>query len=182
MNYHASIPLAAGALLVAAPAVDDPHFARSVVLLLAHGTEDGAMGIILNRPMDAVVGDPTSPLHPWVESAAVPAVLFEGGPVETTGFICLTEDSSAQPGVSSMDIIEDDPASVTAPHRVFRGYAGWAPGQLEAEILVGGWFVLPALRGDAFTGDPEGLWRAVLARQGGELAAIARFPADPNLN
>lgn len=182
MNYHASIPAAAGALLVAAPAVDDPNFVRSVVLLLAHGTEEGTMGVILNRPMDAVAGDPTSPLHPWVESAAAPAVLFEGGPVETTGFICLAEDVSAPPGVSSMDIVEDDPALVTVPHRVFRGYAGWAPGQLEAEILVGGWFVLPALRGDAFSDDPAGLWREVLGRQGGELAEIARFPADPNLN
>ena len=167
---------------MAAPSIEDPNFARSVVLLLAHEVTEGAMGVILNRPLDAVAGDPTSPLHPWVESAAVPAVLFEGGPVETTGFICLAEDAGAPAGVSSMDIIADDAGLVTVPHRVFRGYAGWAPGQLEAEILVGGWYVLPAVPGDPFTSDPAGLWRAVLGRQGGELAAIARFPADPNLN
>ena len=182
MNYNASIPPSAGALLVAAPSIEDPHFARSVVLLLAHETTEGAMGVILNRPLDAVAGYPTSPLHPWVESATAPAVLFEGGPVETTGFICLAENGTTAAGVSSVDIIEDDPGLVTVPHRVFRGYAGWAPGQLEAEILVGGWYVLPAIPGDAFSKDPAGLWRAVLARQGGELAAIARFPADPNLN
>ena len=167
---------------MAAPSIEDPNFARSVVLLLAHEVTEGAMGVILNRPLDAVAGDPTSPLHPWVESAAAPAVLFEGGPVETTGFICLADDSAAPAGVSSMDIIADDAGLVTVPHRVFRGYAGWAPGQLEAEILVGGWYVLPAIPGDPFTSDPAGLWRAVLGRQGGELAAIARFPADPNLN
>ena len=167
---------------MAAPSIEDPNFARSVVLLLAHEVTGCAMGVILNRPLDAVAGDQTSPLHPWVESAAAPAVLFEGGPVETTGFICLADDSAAPAGVSSMDIIADDAGLVTVPHRVFRGYAGWAPGQLEAEILVGGWYVLPAIPGDPFTSDPAGLWRAVLGRQGGELAAIARFPADPNLN
>ncbi len=172
----------AGALLVAAPAIEDPNFGRSVVLLLAHGTGEGAMGIILNRPTDGVVGDPTSPLHPWVSAAAAPAVIFEGGPVETTGFICLAQDTTTVAGVSSVDIIDDDPALCTVAHRVFRGYAGWAPGQLEAEILVGGWFVVPAETGDAFTNDPGGLWRTVLTRQGGELASIAGFPSDPNLN
>jgi putative transcriptional regulator len=172
----------AGALLVAAPAIGDPNFARSVVLLLAHGTEEGAMGVILNRPTEAVVGDRTSPLHSWVTTAAVPAVVFEGGPVETTGFICLAEDKAAAAGVSSLDILDDDPVLAAVPHRVFRGYAGWAPGQLEAEIVVGGWFVVPAQAGDAFSCDPGGLWRDVLARQGGELASIAGFPADPNLN
>lgn len=182
MNSYASILPAAGALLVAAPAIDDPNFARSVVLLLAHDPADGTMGIIINRPLETATGDSDSPLHRWVDTAAQPRVVFEGGPVETTGFICVAARPVNAAGVESIDILEDDPSLVTVPHRVFRGYAGWAPGQLEAEILVGGWYVVPAAEGDAFTVDPAGLWRTVLLRQGGELATIAGFPADPNLN
>jgi putative transcriptional regulator len=182
VNSYASILPAAGALLVAAPAIDDPNFARSVVLLLAHDPGEGTMGIIINRPLDVVTGDSASPLHRWVETSAPPGVVFEGGPVETTGFICVAARPANPSGVESMDILEDDPSLVTVPHRVFRGYAGWAPGQLEAEILAGGWYVVPAAEGDAFTEDPAGLWRSVLRRQGGELATIAGFPVDPNLN
>jgi len=66
--------------------------------------------------------------------------------------------------------------------RVFAGYAGWAPGQLENEISSGSWFVFDALPGDAFADRPDDLWAMVLRRQGGLLAAVAHYPADPSQN
>jgi len=146
---------------VAAPSIEDPNFARSVVLLLAHEVTEGAMGVILNRPLDAVAGDPTSPLHPWVESAAAPAVLFEGGPVETTGFIV---------------------AGPVLQLRVFRGYSGWGPQQLDGELDEGAWMVLPSEHDDVFSPSPDGLWRAVIRRQGGRIAWVANAPDDLSSN
>ena len=66
--------------------------------------------------------------------------------------------------------------------RVFAGYAGWAPGQLEEEIATGSWLTYSALPGDAFTERPDDLWATVLRRQGGMQAAIAFYPSDPALN
>ena len=73
-------------------------------------------------------------------------------------------------------------AAAIASLRVYAGYAGWSAGQLRAEIDEGAWYVLPAEPGDAFSGEPERLWPAVLRRQGGELAYVATYPDDPSLN
>jgi putative transcriptional regulator len=66
--------------------------------------------------------------------------------------------------------------------RIFAGYAGWSPGQLQDEIDEGAWYVVEAETGDAFTNNPEDLWRTVLRRQTGDLALMATFPDDPTLN
>jgi putative transcriptional regulator len=66
--------------------------------------------------------------------------------------------------------------------RVFAGYAGWGPGQLEREIDAGAWFVVPARPEDVMSDNPESLWKRVLRRQGGELAVVSLFPSDPSLN
>ena len=66
--------------------------------------------------------------------------------------------------------------------RVFAGYSGWSPGQLEEEIKTGSWFVVDALPGDAFVHRPDDLWPMVLRRQGGIMAAVAHFPPDASLN
>jgi putative transcriptional regulator len=66
--------------------------------------------------------------------------------------------------------------------RVFAGHAGWGPGQLDAEVEADGWYVLDAVVDDVFTSRPEGLWSQVLARQGGQLALVARMPVDPSVN
>ena len=66
--------------------------------------------------------------------------------------------------------------------RVFAGYAGWGPGQVQAEIEEGAWYVLQAEPADAFAAEPERLWQAVLRRAGGTLALVATYPDDPELN
>jgi putative transcriptional regulator len=179
-----------GRLLVATPALRDPNFERTVVLLVAH-EDGGALGVVLNRATEVAV---TEVLGPWGTLANDPAVVFEGGPVQPEAAICLARarpEAGEMVGfnrvagvVGTVDLSADPeqlrPGIVGV--RVFAGYAGWSPGQLEAEIATGSWFVFDALPGDAFAGRPDDLWSMVLRRQGGLMAAVAHFPADPTLN
>ncbi len=184
----------AGQLVVATPQLLDPHFARSVVLLLQADPEDGALGVVLNRPTGTDVAEV---LPSWADLAAAPPVVFSGGPVAPSAAICL---GHARPGASSAaySAIEGVPAGsvgtvdLDAPPeeiqrgvtevRVFAGYAGWSPGQLESEVEDGGWWVLAFLPDDAFTVRPDRLWHQVLHRQGPPIAFAASFPPDPTLN
>lgn len=173
-----------GRLLVAAPSLRDPNFSHTVVLLLDHGA-DGALGVVLNRPSDVEV---RSVLPEWATRAAQPDVLFVGGPVQTEAVVGLgridvrgEQAVEVLPGLGPLDL-SNDPAGQDAEVeavRMFAGYAGWTAGQLESEIASGGWFVLEGSADDAFTPRPEGLWRAVLTRQGGLFQTI---PADPSAN
>ncbi|MGI8775965.1 MAG: YqgE/AlgH family protein [Acidimicrobiales bacterium] len=175
-----------GRLLVAAPALRDPNFERTVVLVVAHGDE-GAVGVVLNRPSDSDVSDI---LPTWHGLATPPPVVFFGGPVALTGVICLgrSDQPEVRPGwqplfsgLGTVDL-EADPDEALTGVRVFAGHAGWSPTQLEAEVGEGAWFVLDALPGDAFVPVPENLWSTVLHRQGGALARVANFPTDPAMN
>lgn len=181
----------AGQLLVASPVLDDPNFDRTVVLLLEH-TEDGALGLVLNRPSGTSLDD-ALPL--WVEQAAQPAQVFVGGPVEPQAAICLAESLAAAepqgwrvldsvgPTLGVLDLGADPSATRGELRlRVFAGYAGWSAAQLETEISMGGWYVLDARPADVLTSAPEYLWRDVLRRQGGNLALVSTFPPDPRLN
>lgn len=171
----------AGRLLVASPTLLDPNFLRTVVLVLQHD-DDGALGVVLNRP----TGEPvTAHLPAWSGSLAEPAVVFAGGPVEPAVAIGLGRDlAGAEPtGVPSVGIVdlagEPGPLDVV---RIFSGYAGWGPGQLEGELEEEAWIVLEADPGDPFSTEPEGLWRRVLRRQGGRMAMLATMPIDPAWN
>ncbi|MFL6024953.1 MAG: YqgE/AlgH family protein [Marmoricola sp.] len=179
----------AGSLLVAAPTLSDPNFARTIVLLLDTGT-DGALGVVLNRPTELPVG---TVLAPWAEVVSGPDVLFQGGPVETDSALAVADlrDDDEPVGwrrvFASTGLVDlDAPVELLAPAfaslRIFAGYAGWSAGQLEDEISEGAWYVVPAEAGDAFLADPSGLWARVLRRQGGQLAMLATMPAEPTLN
>ncbi|MFQ5380983.1 MAG: YqgE/AlgH family protein [Dehalococcoidia bacterium] len=179
-----------GKLLVATPAITDPNFSRTVLLLCTHN-EEGAFGLVLNRPMtDLKVVDQ---LPIWSEQVAAPAVFFRGGPVEPAAGLALGrwETVPALPDWSpvlervAMLNISESPEEVPgrlAECRIYAGYAGWGAGQLEGEIEGGGWFVVEADPGDIFASDPDGLWRAVLSRQTGEMRLYSYFPADPRAN
>jgi putative transcriptional regulator len=177
-----------GRLLVATPPLVDPNFDRSVVLLLEHG-EDGALGIILNRPTDASL---ISVLPDWHEYASAPSVVFSGGPVAPEAVIALARGGyDAAIGwvpvlgeVGTVDVGRDpaDLEFALESMRVFVGYAGWAPGQLEVELEQDAWFVVTTRAEDPFSSDPESLWHDVLRRQRGRVAMFANFPADPEVN
>jgi putative transcriptional regulator len=179
-----------GSLLVATPALRDPSFERSVVLLVAHEA-GGAMGVVLNRatevPVSEVLGD-------WGGLAQEPAVLFEGGPVQPDSAICVARArtgagrlSGFQPFFGPLGTVDlgREPERLRGRVdgvRVFAGYAGWSPGQLEEEISAGSWFTFEALPGDPFMTRPDDMWSMVLRRQGGLIAAVAQYPPDPSLN
>lgn len=199
---------------MANPLLPDPNFDRTVVMLLATG-EEGALGLVLNRPSHMDVGEP---LPQWEHLAAEPAVLFLGGPVQHQAVICLGRNltqtglgsgpgpelgdlfgavgddaldeegwddeegwKEVAPGVGTVDL-DRDPDEVIGrvrQVRLFAGYAGWAAGQLEAEIEAGAWWVVDAQPEDAFTLDPETLWTQVLRRQPFPLAFVSYYPDDP---
>lgn len=178
----------AGRLLVAAPALADPNFARSVVLLLEHDA-GGALGVVLNRPTPLGVSEV---LRPWAELAGQPGVVFQGGPVALDAALALAVVPGAGPlgwrrvhgsiGVVDLDAPPEVLAAEVGSLRVFAGYAGWGGGQLEEELEEGSWYLVHSEPGDICAPDPEGLWRGVLRRQHGSLAMLATYPDDPSLN
>jgi putative transcriptional regulator len=184
-----------GRLLVATPALVDPNFDRAVVLLLDHD-EEGTLGVVLNRPTPVGVGDV---LEPWAMLAGAPQVVFQGGPVSLDSALGLAVvpgesrdgDGDAPLGwrrvhgaIGLVDL--EAPPELLAPElgslRIFAGYAGWGPGQLEDELMEGAWYVVESEPGDVSAPDPEQLWRSVLRRQRSELAMVATYPDDPSLN
>ncbi len=180
-----------GRLLVAAPQLADPNFVRTVVLVIEHD-EPGAVGVVLNRPLQVEVSEI---LAVWKEQAEAvpPPVVFSGGPVSPDAVIALArpageveggELKAVVPGVGLVDlsVVPEDQPVVLDGVRLFSGYAGWGPGQLETELEDGGWLVVDALAVDAFAEHPEQLWHDVLQRQGGTLAMLASYPPTPSVN
>ena len=176
-----------GHLLVAAPSLLDPNFHRAVVLIGEHGDE-GAMGVVLNRRSEVTVDEAVPTLAEIVDGEELVHV---GGPVQPHSVVVLGEfEDPEQAGVLVFGTvgflpveIEDGPEhSELARARVFAGYAGWGPGQLEGELAESSWIVEPAQPDDVFTGDPEALWSIVLRRKGGSFKLLSTMPADPSLN
>jgi len=177
-------------LLVATPALLDPNFADSVVLLL-DVDENGALGVVLNRPSAVPVADV---LADWGDVVAEPEVLFLGGPVSTEGALAVAllraEDDvpvgfrevEGRLGLLDLDTPVELIDGSLQGLRIFAGYAGWGSDQLAGEIEEGSWYVVPGEAPDVFRVDPADLWRDVLRRQPGELAWHSTRPLDPDLN
>ena len=182
MNDYASTILGPGSLLVATPDMMDPNFTRAVILLIAYSPEDGAMGLILNRPLTVDQMDDQSPIASWMESSQSPSTIFLGGPVEPNGYICMTPDSSSLSGLRSVDIESISPVHLDGPHRVFRGYTGWGASQLEDEVTFKSWYIVPSQSSDVLTNSPDTLWNDVLQRQEGPLKKLGLFPINPEVN
>lgn len=180
----------AGSLLIATPAINDGNFDQSVILMLHHDPV-GALGVVINRPADLAVDEL---LPRWNDLVVGPKQIFGGGPVEQNGFIGLAhvepgagEDVATVPSAPHLATIDLDADPTLAGAyvrklRIFRGYAGWGPRQLDTEIRSGAWFVADLAEGDVFTSDPSGLCERVLRRQPGEVRWFANAPADPSVN
>lgn len=179
-----------GMLLVATPSLLDPNFVDSVVLLL-DVDENGALGVVLNRPSPVPVAEV---LGDWAAVVAEPEVLFRGGPVGTDGALAVAQlsDPDDEPlgwravygafGIVDLDTPVELLEGSLSSLRIFAGYAGWGAGQLDGEVETGSWYVVPAEEADVFRLDPAELWRDVLRRQPGELAWVSTKPTDPELN
>lgn len=175
---HDGVVTLTGKLLVATPALDDPNFARTVILLVEHN-EEGAVGLILNRVTDEPAG---RYLPLWESHLVPPGLVHVGGPVQPEVAIGLGRSSDPDDLAGLTLVDPSDPPDDSSPRiRVYAGYAGWSPGQLESELTTDSWYVLEAAPDDAF-GEPDGLWRRVLRRQPGLLGATALFPDDAGLN
>jgi len=177
----------AGRLLVASTTLADPNFARTVVLIGLH-SQEGALGLVLNRPSTSTVASAVPQLEDLVDTEEP---VFVGGPVQSSAVVMLAEfeDPAAagvlvlgRIGLPAPDATLEELADATTRRRVYAGYAGWAGGQLDAEIEAGDWIAQDALPDDVFSLEPEQLWSRVLERKGGQYALLARMPLDPSLN
>jgi putative transcriptional regulator len=175
-----------GHLLISSGGMYDPNFRHTVVLIGEH-TADGALGVVLNRALNVTVEQALPPLSGLVPPGEP---LFQGGPVQPEGAVLLAELANPElvdilafgsvgflVGEVSADI---QPSILRA--RVFAGYSGWGPGQLEAEMAADSWIIEPARVDDVFTDAPELLWSRVLERKGPEYRQLSRMPYDPSMN
>ena len=177
-----------GRLLVATPAIESGPFCRSVVFVLDHDA-DGTLGVIVNRPLLADVEDV---LPDWAGLVDAPVCLFDGGPVGSDSALAVGLVTGAVPPVGwrpmagRVGLVDLDGPVPTggslAGLRVFAGYAGWGPGQLDDELDEGAWLVVDADERDLVSPRPESLWRDVLRRQEGDVRFWTTFPDDPSTN
>jgi putative transcriptional regulator len=180
------VPSLKGQLLIAVPALVDPNFRRTVVLVGEH-SDDGALGLVLNRASDTTVGEAVPELTALVEGSDH---VYVGGPVQPSAIVILADfvepERAGSVVFESIGFLpaEADPDELgeLGRARVFAGYAGWGPGQLDGELEEGSWIVEPAIPDDVFTLEPDELWSEVLKRKGGPFGVLALMPPDPSLN
>ena len=182
----------AGRLLVATPVLGDPNFRRTVVLIVEHETEQGTLGVVLNRPTKVPVGQV---LEPWTELATDPSVVFTGGPVATNSALALAHVPGTDepvgwhpldgaPAMARLGLVDLDAppgllAAAIVSLRVYVGYAGWSAGQLKAEIDEGAWYVVPAEPSDAFCAEPDRLLAGRAAPPGRRTRLRRDLPGRP---
>jgi putative transcriptional regulator len=178
---------ARGQLLIAGPTLLDPNFWRTVVLVVEHN-EEGALGLVLNRPSETSVGEAVPQLEELVDGSDQ---LYIGGPVQPSSVIVLAEFEDPSDaallafddvGVLGTSSSPEELAAGVKAGRAFVGHAGWGPEQLDSELERDDWILQPATLADAFTAAPLDLWAEVLTRKGGSYALVARMPPDPSLN
>jgi putative transcriptional regulator len=176
-----------GQLLLASPALFDPNFRRTVVLVTEH-TEEGAAGLVLNRPSETAVADAVPDLLPLVSEEER---VYVGGPVQESAVLVLAEfedpeeaallvvdDIGFLPGDGDFDLL----AGATRRVRVIAGYAGWGPGQLEAELEESSWIVGSSPAPELFPELEDDLWARILRDKGGVYRVVALMPEDPSVN
>ena len=168
-----------GRLLIASPSMPD-YFHRTVILVVEH-SDQGAFGLVLNRPSETTVGDASPEL---AELIGDDHLIHVGGPVQPNAVTAVGEHPD--PGdatkliVGAVGMVDlDDPPELLRL-RVFAGYAGWGAGQLDDELEQEAWILDDARADDPF-GDGD-LWAEVLRRKGGEFTLLARMPSDPSVN
>jgi putative transcriptional regulator len=175
-----------GKLLLASPRLADPNFARSVVLMIQHN-EDGALGLVLNRPLEISVRQACE--ESLGEQCEVEGSLYQGGPCEGPLMVVhgneMAKDADVLPGVfftTEKGKIEVLLKQQVASARYFVGYAGWTAGQLEEEMEIESWVVADAAATAIFD-EPTNLWiKLMRGRMLGQWVDPSRIPEDPTVN
>lgn len=186
---------AAGMLLVAAPGMESPEFARSVVFLIEHD-EGGTLGVDLTTRSQTPVHNV---LEPWAGLMSKPPVVYVGGPVNPTQPVCVgvlrtgtdlperVDEATGAPlleklahrfALVNLGVEPDAVTELIDGARLFAGYAGWAPGQLHDEIERGDWYVAPALPSDVLAPGAADVWGDVMRRQPWPLPLYSTYPVD----
>ena len=173
----------AGRLLVSHPSLKDGNFRETVVLLHSHSVTQGAVGVIINRPLPAALAEASPPLQ-GTPLARIP--LFQGGPVSADRFV-LGGWSWPARGEAELryGLDRDSAEALLAEGRhvlhAYVGYSGWSPGQLEDELRMNAWVVCPFTR-ETSEAEAEAMWRMLLRLHAPELLLQAGAPDDPRLN
>jgi putative transcriptional regulator len=190
LRHIPSVPSLHGQLLLDGGQLTGSEFDRAVVLVCLHDAE-GAFGLVLNRLSPRPVGEVVSVDLP-APLAALPLGL--GGPVQPDLLTCLARDHRPAapdepvvlPGLRLVHQVDRlppvEPATAAQRVRFFAGYAGWAPGQLDAELARGAWLTHPATLALVFDPQPDQLWRQILRRKGPRYRLLADSPPDPSRN
>jgi putative transcriptional regulator len=172
----------AGCLLLAHPVLRDPNFRRTAVLMSTHGPE-GAMGVVLNRPLGKRLGELKGD---FAQGPLSPTPIFTGGPVQTEQLILAAWQSRDDVFQLHFGIDPEKAVQMLADSttrlRAYLGYSGWSAGQLETELESGTWIVAspPA---DLFERPmQESLWRSLLADEGDEWRLFVDEPEEPGKN
>ena len=174
-----------GCLLVAHPQLLDPNFRRTIVYLSHHSAEDGALGLVLNRPLQKTVGEVADPAR---DTPLEVVPVFEGGPVERDRLLVATVgwnlDNSgfALRNLGDNQELEHLDETHRDALRAFVGYAGWSSGQLEAEIAQKSWFVLQPTRNLTQAENSADTWKRLMREFGPLFSLLAEMPDDPSLN
>ncbi len=171
-----------GRLLLAKPELVDHNFDGTVTLVLAHDA-DGAMGVVLNRPGPAadVLGDR------WGTALVEPGVVFAGGPVGPDSIVALAHHPE-MPGPLPHGLRSIDPSGADehpgpiARVRLFNGYAGWGPGQLDGELAAGAWWLAEGSAALTFDPEPLSMWRRLVRSMGADRAIWSTWTPDPSVN
>ena len=191
---------AAGMLLVAAPGMKSAEFARSVLFIIDHDPS-GSLAVDITKRSDAPVAEV---LEEWAPVVSAPPAVYIGGPVNRNNPICIAVTATGKevpthteealggypvahrlPNRFAVLNLDTDPTrfeGLLSGARIFAGYAGWEPGQLNDEIERGDWFVTPALPSDVLAPARADVWGDIMRRQPWPLPLYATFPADPREN
>lgn len=185
MRDHPSAGNMTGSLLVAHPNLRDPHFRRTILFLSHHNAEDGAIGLVLNRPLHKTV----SQLPQFSTGSGLQRVpVFYGGPVGSEDLLLASMQWHDSPGAVSFHGFGSASEEPVIPPefqpglRAFVGYSGWTRGQLESEIAEKSWLVFPPSRRLIEMPHPDNAWRDIMHHLGPVYRLLADMPDDPSLN
>ena len=176
--------LAIGKLLVASRDLGDPNFAKTVILLVHYDEDKGAVGLVINKRTDVPI---SRVFHDLKEASGRKDPVYIGGPVELNSVLALLKSAKKPEGadrvfgdvylISDKDLLTKTLAS-SAEATVFHtyiGYAGWRAGQLEHEVELGAWHIMPADAGTVFHADPDSVWERMIRRTETQIARLLTY-------
>ncbi len=173
--------LAVGRLLVAGRDLGDPNFSKTVILLVHYNEDQGTVGLVINKRTDVTI---SKVFHDLKEASGRNDLVYIGGPVQLDSVLALLKSSSKPEGanrvfgdvylISSKDLLARTMASraEAAVFHTYIGYAGWSAGQLEHEVELGAWHVMPADAGTVFHSDPDAVWEHLIRRTETQIARL----------